>query len=103
MAGQNKVNTADLGEDGLKALREFFEARFAGDPTIRRAVVGVLDSIIEGWQSSGSMSPDSFESLKARLTPRFDALASLPTTDCKPQCDGLVDDWEDLAPQISWG
>jgi len=86
---------AALAYDRLDELREAFDARFAGDPTIRSAIARVLDEVADYWEGHArQIDPAAHRAIHDALIAPVRALQSLPTTDCKPAADALVSGWE---------
>lgn len=99
MAGSS---AQDLTQDRVAALRAELGPRFAAHPTVRLAVISVIDAILDGWSSENGMSPESFKRLNDALAFHLEALRSVDPDKAQYTCNQLCLAWDKVRPDLDW-
>jgi hypothetical protein len=96
------ASSNSLTQDRLESLRIELGQRFAGQPTIRSAIVFVLDAIIDGWSNHNGMSPDSFIRLNDAMISPLEALRSVDPANASYTSDQMCRAWEKVRQDLVW-
>jgi len=94
--------STDLTGHRVEFLRQTLSARFANYPTYRHAIMSVLDTLAENWDTHQGLPSADFDRLNAALVSPFEALLVVPPDRAQATIDQLVIAWTKVRDHVHW-